>query len=480
MTRSELINLIIKNRGYKKYLEIGVNTPAQPGYNWDNAKIELKHGVDPNVDTTFKMTSDEFFAEHIDIKYDLVFVDGLHIFEQAHRDIINSLKWLKEGGAIVVHDCNPVEEITQRRKRASDVWHGDVWKAILKLRIESPDVKIYTVDTDEGCTIIQKGKQKLFKVGSSEDDIYNYEFFDANRDSILNLTSVEEFRGMINSHIIIRLMGGLGNQMFQYSLGRNLALSNNITVKLDLSWFAKQKKRKYRLDLFNVVENFATNKEVKDCTQNNSRLASLRRLFKPNSCAYIKQEQFNSDPAILKIKSSTYLDGYWQSEKYFKNIKDIIYKEFTLKNNEEISSDKFKQDILNSNSVSLHIRRSDYITEASSTYWTCSLNYYYQAIDKITREHKNIKIFVFSDDIEWAKKNIKTKHQIAFVEGNKDYEDLILMSKCQHNIIANSSFSWWGAWLNSNQNKIVIAPKKWFNDLSISDEDLIPGSWIKM
>lgn len=194
MTRSELINTLIKKNNYPSYLEIGVNTPSQPGYNWDSVQIALKHGVDPNVDTTFKMTSDEFFENHIKMKYDIIFVDGLHIFEQAYKDIINSLQWLNDGGTIVVHDCNPTEEITQRRERASDVWHGDVWKAILKLRTENPDVEIYTVDTDEGCAVIKKGRQQLLRSNTDKDEMYAYDFFNRNRKNILNLISIDEFK----------------------------------------------------------------------------------------------------------------------------------------------------------------------------------------------------------------------------------------------------------------------------------------------
>ena len=193
MTRTEIINELIIRYNYKSYLEIGVNTPAQPGYNWVGVMAEIKHGVDPNVDTTYRMTSDDFFENLINQKYDIVFVDGLHIFEQAYRDIVNSLKNLTENGVIVVHDCNPVTEITQRRIRASDAWHGDVWKAIVKLRIENPDLDICTVDTDEGCSIIRKGKQQLLVVDENT-DINDYSFLEKNRKSALNLISVSEFK----------------------------------------------------------------------------------------------------------------------------------------------------------------------------------------------------------------------------------------------------------------------------------------------
>lgn len=194
LTRIELINTLISMHGYTSYLEIGVNTPAQPGYSHDSIAIALKHGVDPAVDTTYKMTSDAFFENHITRTYDIIFVDGLHIFEQAYRDIINSLQSLNPGGTIVVHDCNPTTEITQRPIRVSSVWHGDVWKAILKLRMENKNCSIYTVDTDEGCTIIQNGSQELFISDASQEELYSYDFFNTHRKEILNLISVREFR----------------------------------------------------------------------------------------------------------------------------------------------------------------------------------------------------------------------------------------------------------------------------------------------
>lgn len=193
MTRTELINSLIEKNNYTNYLEIGVNSPAQPGYNWVGIKIPVKHGVDPNVETTYQMTSDEFFENSINQKYDIIFIDGLHIFEQVYKDIINSVNALNENGIIVVHDCNPVTEITQRRERASDAWHGDVWKSIVKLRIEEPNLEIYTVNTDEGCGIIKKGSQELLTVNEGI-DIYDYDFLEKNREKALNLISVDEFK----------------------------------------------------------------------------------------------------------------------------------------------------------------------------------------------------------------------------------------------------------------------------------------------
>jgi hypothetical protein len=195
MTRSDIINSLIKKHDYRSYLEIGVNTPSQPGYNWVNIKVDIKHGVDPEVDTTYKMTSDEFFEKHISQKYDFIFVDGLHIFDQCYKDIVNSLHYLNDNGTIMAHDTNPLSEITQRPERVTDIWHGDVWKAIVKLRLINENVEIYTVDTDEGCSIIKKGKQNLLKLKENfkEKDIYHYDVLNAHRKKLLNLISVEEF-----------------------------------------------------------------------------------------------------------------------------------------------------------------------------------------------------------------------------------------------------------------------------------------------
>lgn len=183
MTRIELIQGLIDKHGYKSYLEIGVNTPKQPGYSHDSITIETKHGVDPNVDTTFKMTSDAFFKKNKK-NYDIVFIDGDHTYEQAYRDITNSLAILNGGGTIVVHDCNPTTEITQRVPRESDAWHGDVWKAIVRIQLE-PDVCVWTIDTDEGCAIITKERNNPFK------------YLDRNREGLLNLISVESWKKLL-------------------------------------------------------------------------------------------------------------------------------------------------------------------------------------------------------------------------------------------------------------------------------------------
>ena len=199
------------------------------------------------------------------------------------------------------------------------------------------------------------------------------------------------------------------------------------------------------------------------------------------------------DPMVLKAGKNVYLEGYWQSEKYFKEIEYIIRKDLIIKPNLKGRNKDIAKKIVSENSISLHIRRGNYVAnpEIFKVHGTCEQEYYYEAIDYITENVKEPYFYIFSDEIEWAKDNFKIEYAHTFVDINigfdgenyqdeKNYEDLRLMSLCKHNIIANSSFSWWGAWLNQNPEKIVIAPKKWFNDESLDTSDLIPNSWIRI
>jgi hypothetical protein len=211
--RWEIINKI------KSYLEIG----QQKGQNFREIKIDNKEGVDPKpknslgVDCKYKMTSDDFFKLAFNEKklYDIIFIDGLHIKEQVIKDVENSLKILNNNGVIILHDCKPENEyqqITSKNKadrkdrikargpNKSGMWTGDVWKAFLKLRMTREDLKMYTIDTDCGCGIIQFGHQELFK--SNVEDVFTWEFFNKNKEKILNLISVEEFNELLNKDLL--------------------------------------------------------------------------------------------------------------------------------------------------------------------------------------------------------------------------------------------------------------------------------------
>ena len=187
MTRTQIINELIKKHNYKSMLEIGVDT----GFNRRFCQYETYIGVDPNAATpaTHHVTSDEFFRKNKET-FDIIFVDGLHEAEQVYKDIKNSLKVLNEGGTIVCHDMSPIQEIHQRVPRVTQIWNGDCWKAFLQLRTEHNDLTMRTVNTDWGCGIIQRGKQTKLKVVEP----VTYENLEINRNKWLNLITVEEFK----------------------------------------------------------------------------------------------------------------------------------------------------------------------------------------------------------------------------------------------------------------------------------------------
>lgn len=287
--------------------------------------------------------------------------------------------------------------------------------------------------------------------------------------------------------IIVKLQGGLGNQMFQYATARAVAERNKTDLGIDISWFDRYKNnlvsRKYVLHNFNISGRLLKTGIFYRIL---SKLVFLEDLRPIQKRYYIKEKKlFQFDSEILNVSKNVYVDGYWQNEKYFKGIEGIIKKEFTLKNLSSPLFCKLSNEMVNSKSVSIHIRRGDYIhsKETNKVHGVCSLNYYNQAIKIINGSVKDPTFFVFSDEIDWAKNNLKLNYPTFFVSNKlmKDGEELILMSKCRHNIIANSSFSWWGAWLSENPHKIVIAPKQWFSKERMKkrgESNIIPKDWI--
>ncbi len=270
--------------------------------------------------------------------------------------------------------------------------------------------------------------------------------------------------------IIVNIIGGLGNQMFQYAMGRSLAIKSKQKLKLDLAAFENYPLRNFELDVFNIDPEIASKEEINQLKENKLNFT---------------EKYFHFDSEILGLDQSTFLVGYWQSEKYFINYKDIILKEFILKNELSHQSSQFQKAIESTISVSLHIRRGDYITNptTNSFHGACSLEYYKNAVSLIVNRVDKPQFFIFSDDLDWAKENLNFIEKITFIKLNEnipDHEEMYLMSQCKHNIIANSSFSWWGAWLNQNVDKIVIAPEKWFLDETMNTKDLIPDTWIHL
>lgn len=288
--------------------------------------------------------------------------------------------------------------------------------------------------------------------------------------------------------IIIKLIGGLGNQMFQYALGRSLSIINNIEFKIDISSFEEDYKlHKYGLDKFKIVEQIATRQEINESKNPKgiNKLINNADFLKPYyRRRWVKEQSFPFDQNILKIDQNAYIEGHWASEKYFKSVDKIIRTDLCIKEKPDEENASIAKEITNSESVSIHIRRGDYIDnpQTNKIHGTCSLDYYHLAIEDIAKKVKNPHFFVFSNDYEWVKKNLTIPYPMRLVSINgadKNYEDIRLMSLCKHHIIANSTFSWWGAWLSENENKQIYSPKIWYN-IDYNIKDLLPDSWIKI
>lgn len=289
--------------------------------------------------------------------------------------------------------------------------------------------------------------------------------------------------------IITRLIGGLGNQLFQYAVGRHLAEIHKTELKIDTSGFEAYKLHKYSLWPFNIQENFASSQEIRALTKrpNVERVLS-RTLRRPprTTSTYIRENlSFHFDPDILSLPNGVYLDGYWQSEKYFADIAGIIRREFTVKTPQKERDKELAELTASCDSVSLHIRRGDYVSNARTNQilGTCDLDYYFHCVEYLAQTVKNPHLFIFSDDPEWARENLKLSYPMTLVDHNgadKNYEDLRLMSECRHHIIANSTFSWWGAWLKPGKDKMVFAPKSWHAGKKFDTTDLIPDEWTRI
>ena len=284
--------------------------------------------------------------------------------------------------------------------------------------------------------------------------------------------------------IIVKLKGGLGNQMLQYATGLAVASAQCEELKLDIIGYDDPRyvnantPRQYRMFPFNLSASIATTNEVEKARNPFGIFSKLLRAF---SQRVLKKHYVDYDASLFK-KKNNYLEGYFQSEKNFINVKSKILKEFSLK--KEFESDVFcaaKNIIDKERSVSVHLRRGDYVSDATtnSIHGVCSRDYYDQAISLIRTKVDTPIFYFFSDDIDWVKKEFGERPDFVFVSNPnlEDYEELMLMSSCAHNIIANSSFSWWGAYLNQNVGKMVIAPKKWVNTQPDPHPNIVPEGW---
>jgi hypothetical protein len=297
--------------------------------------------------------------------------------------------------------------------------------------------------------------------------------------------------------IVVQLLGGLGNQMFQYALGRHLSVKLNTDLKLDtsilLDWSEGRHgvNRNYDLDLFTMTPAIA---EKQDIDLYHTQLMSFpeKVIFKLKTAVkgrnVIRERFFHFDESVLDLKGDFYLEGTWQSYKYFQSIEDIIKKDFTFKHSIEGKGTDLLEKIKCTKSVCLNVRRTDFVSVSSTTeiLGFVGIDYYMNALE-LTKEKigTDFNVFIFSDDIDWCKENFGFIEQpVSFVDhsyaGVKFSQYLQLMKYCKHYIIPNSTFAWWAAWLNNNQDKVVITPLQWMKDRNTITVDLVPSDWYRI
>ena len=291
--------------------------------------------------------------------------------------------------------------------------------------------------------------------------------------------------------IIGKIIGGLGNQMFQYAMGRSLSLKQGWPLRLDISGFADYELHQgFELQrLFNCQMQVVTQSDLRRVLGWQSSPVVRRLLTRSGFSAFRRKEfvvepHFHYWPGISEVHANCYLVGYWQSEKYFQSHASVIFDDFTFALPLTDKNAELAKQISQVQAVSLHVRRGDYINnlKTNAAHGVCSIEYYRTAIQYISNSVKRPYFFIFSDDIAWVKDNLKMEMPYQYVDHNQgasSFNDMHLMSLCQHHIIANSSFSWWGAWLNPNPGKIVIAPKRWFTN-SRNTSDLTPANWVNL
>jgi len=290
----------------------------------------------------------------------------------------------------------------------------------------------------------------------------------------------------------VLIYGGLGNQMFQYALntalnqkgGKSKILFSNFFYDDYHNGFNLKQAFKLKLPFPSILYSFIL---MHGGLLYKNKIAAyfFRKLItkyrKKKYTIYTEKVEFLYDETVFH-KTSSLLIGVWQVEAYFKDISEIIRREFLFKKPKDARNRKLIQEINTCNSVSIHIRRGDYLTSKRTELFTVFKNetYYINAIDYINKRIENPHYYIFSDDIQWVKENLKIAN-CTFVDHNKgknSYIDMYLMSLCKHNIIANSTFSWWGGWLNNNKNKMVIIPECWLNAKDCPG--IYPSEWVKM
>ncbi len=285
------------------------------------------------------------------------------------------------------------------------------------------------------------------------------------------------------------LQGGLGNQMFQYAIARALSEHYQSTFLLDRSWFDKPQAettpRPYQLDLLNIQE--VPVGKVAFPKRPDRLMRAIQKWLPLGPVIYYQQKAFGFDEGLLHLKAmhqrDLFLFGYWQAFPYLEAIRPILQSEFKTKRSTADHYQPYLDQIRSSESVMIHIRRGDYVDSPSAAkfHGVLALSYYQQAIEVLLLNRPNAHFFIFSDDLPWAKEALPQDLKITFVENSSESDaaaqELQLMYACKHHVIANSSLSWWGAWLKQECGGLVFAPNRWISDSSLDLDNLLPANW---
>lgn len=284
---------------------------------------------------------------------------------------------------------------------------------------------------------------------------------------------------------IVRLKGGLGNQMFQYAFGRRITAETGVEVKLDaLNGFKDDFfERYFCLHNYAITLDTADREELEKYHFYNAAIPGrFLEKVRSDEQKYIVKEshRFTYMKKLFNNSEDRYYDGYWQNPEYFQNIKPILLREFNLKDETKQSIENLENEILNCQSVGIHVRKPHALKNniidsgTLNRFEVITKEYYLKAISILNRVIKGMSFYVFTDDTGYAKE-ILSGIDLKSIQSNKEYEDLYLLSRCRHQIISNSTFSWWSAWLNINKDKIVISPQFWYKDHSIKLDSLLNG-----
>jgi hypothetical protein len=291
--------------------------------------------------------------------------------------------------------------------------------------------------------------------------------------------------------IISRVIGGLGNQMFQYAHGRALSIALDVPHRLDISGFEGNSRHNgFELDqVFDLDIRTADESDLRMVLGMRApefvrRVLLRNRFAKFRGRHLVVEPQLNYWPQIMRIPEDSYLIGYWQTEKYFSHAVDSVCADFAFTRPLHGLNAEAAATIGSVPSVSLHVRRGDMANNRSALaiHGLCTLDYYSRAVEYIAAHVERPQFFIFSDDSSWVREHLHIDHPCHYVQHNvgaESYNDMRLMSMCRHHIIANSSFSWWGAWLNRRADKVVVAPRRWFA-IDLDSSDIVPAAWVRI